>query len=88
VNGLRIAAAGLPRGANGRPCRITHPLLEEPMTKLTLNLDALRVDTFVAAPDADDARGTVHANMNSNVYSCLKTCICPSHHNTECCFAE
>jgi hypothetical protein len=58
------------------------------MNKLTLNLDALRVDTFVAAP-AETARGTVHANMNmnSNVYSCAVTCLCPSHHNTECCYA-
>lgn len=56
------------------------------MAKLTLDLDALRVDTFVAAP-AETARGTVHANMNSNVYSCAVTCLCPSHHNTECCYA-
>lgn len=57
------------------------------MRKLSLDLDALVVETF-ATDRADAERGTVRAHeavLDSNVYSCLKTCICPSHHNTECC---
>lgn len=59
------------------------------MRKLSLDLDALVVDSF-ETDRAEDVRGTVQANemvLDSNVYSCAKTCLCPSHHNTECCAA-
>lgn len=50
------------------------------MKKLTLNVDALRVESFEAGAQAP-ARGTVNANA-------LRTPICPSHHNTECCATD
>jgi hypothetical protein len=57
------------------------------MRKLSLELDALTVDSF-ATDAAPAARGTVQANealVDTGVYSCWATCRCPSHHNTECC---
>jgi hypothetical protein len=57
------------------------------MRKLSLDPDALAVDSF--ATDAVPAvRGTVQGNevlVATGVYSCWKSCRCPSHHNTECC---
>lgn len=50
------------------------------MKKLTLNLDALQVETFDAGRGLP-AQGTVQANA-------LRTPICPSHHNTECCATD
>jgi hypothetical protein len=60
--------------------------MEDAMRKLNLDLDALVVDSFETdAPVV--ARGTVQANeaIDTGVYSCARTCRCPSHHNTECC---
>lgn len=57
------------------------------MRKLSLELDALTVESF-ATGRPEDSRGTVQANgevLASNVYSCVKTCFCPSHHQSECC---
>jgi hypothetical protein len=54
------------------------------MRKLSLDLDALTVDTFATGHQAEP-RGTVQANVDTGVYSCARTCRCPSHHNTECC---
>ncbi len=55
------------------------------MRKLSLDLDALAVETF-ATDRPLPLRGTVQGNEAvSNVYSCWNTCYCPSHHNTECC---
>jgi hypothetical protein len=51
------------------------------MKKLTLNVDALRVESFEAGAQAQ-VRGTVDAHM------LLRTPICPSHHNTECCATD
>lgn len=57
------------------------------MRKLSLDLDVLVVESFaIDAPE--DARGTVRAHdalIDTGVYSCLASCRCPSHHNTECC---
>ena len=57
------------------------------MRKLSLELDALAVESFTTdAPSAE--RGTVRAHdalIDTGVYSCAFTCRCPSHHNTECC---
>lgn len=50
------------------------------MKKLTLNVDALRVESF-AAGEPVPARGTVDAHA-------LRTPICPSHHDTECCATD
>lgn len=58
------------------------------MRKLSLDLDALTVDTFTPAEGAPAERGTVQANegvLATGTYSCYKSCYCPSHHNTECC---
>lgn len=58
------------------------------MKKLTLDPDALSVESFAPADEDAIARGTVQANgMDTGLYSCAKTCRCPSHHNTECCDA-
>jgi hypothetical protein len=57
------------------------------MRKLSLDLDALAVESFATAAPAAE-RGTVRANdalVDTGVYSCWRTCRCPSHHNTECC---
>jgi len=56
------------------------------MRKLSLDLDALTVDSF-ATDAAAATRGTVQANelVDTGVYSCWNSCRCPSHHNTECC---
>ncbi len=51
------------------------------MKKLTLNVDALRVESFDAG-QADAAKGTVQA------HDLIGTNICPSHHNTECCATD
>ncbi|HEV3050932.1 MAG TPA: hypothetical protein VGX50_11505 [Longimicrobium sp.] len=50
------------------------------MKKLTLDADALRVESFEAGAQAP-VRGTVDAHA-------LRTPICPSHHNTECCATD
>lgn len=56
------------------------------MRKLSLNLDALAVETFATGAEAEP-RGTVQANevIDTGLYSCAASCRCPSHHNTECC---
>lgn len=54
------------------------------MKKLTLSLDALRVDSFDAGT-ALPATGTVQAH---GLVAALRTPICPSHHNTECCATD
>lgn len=57
------------------------------MRKLSLELDALAVESF-GADEAPEARGTVRANealADTGTYSCYRTCYCPSHHRTECC---
>ena len=53
------------------------------MKKLTLNLDALRVESFEAGA-GPPARGTVGAHG----LVALRTPICPSHHQTECCATD
>ena len=53
------------------------------MKKLTLNVDALRVESFDAGTGAP-ARGTVDAHG----LLALRTPICPSHHQTECCATD
>ncbi|HEX2206851.1 MAG TPA: hypothetical protein VHG93_04160 [Longimicrobium sp.] len=57
------------------------------MRKLRLDPDALTVESFAPQAERDTARGTVKAHevIDTGVYSCWKTCRCPSHHNTECC---
>ena len=58
------------------------------MRKFRLNLDTLAVDTFAPAAEDQALRGTVRGNealADTGLYSCWKTCRCPSHHNTECC---
>jgi hypothetical protein len=64
-----------------------HPGWRNAMRKLSLDLDSLAVESF--ATDRPVAlRGTVQANeavLASNIYSCVNSCFCPSHHNTECC---
>lgn len=57
------------------------------MRKLRLDPDALAVESFAPRAECAEARGTVQANENiaTGVYSCWKTCYCPSHHATECC---
>jgi hypothetical protein len=50
------------------------------MKKLMLDVDALTVESF-AAGESVPARGTVDAHG-------LRTPICPSHHNTECCATD
>jgi glutamate mutase epsilon subunit len=54
------------------------------MKKLTLNVDALRVESFEAGA-GQPARGTVDAHAWAGA---LRTPICPSHHNTECCATD
>ena len=51
------------------------------MKKLTLDVDALRVESFAACTELP-ARGTVDA------HGLLRTPICPSHHQTECCATD
>lgn len=60
--------------------------VEKPMRKLSLDLDALTVDSFATGTEAEP-RGTVQANegVDTGLYSCATSCRCPSHHNTECC---
>ena len=53
------------------------------MKKLTLSLDALRVESFDAGT-APPAEGTVQAHG----LVAARTPICPSHHNTECCATD
>lgn len=57
------------------------------MRKLRLELDALAVETFDVRAEDEGMRGTVNARelADTGLYSCWKTCRCPSHHNTECC---
>jgi hypothetical protein len=54
------------------------------MKKLTLNVDALCVESFDAGVGTP-ARGTVDAH---GLHAALRTPICPSHHNTECCATD
>lgn len=54
------------------------------MNKLTLNPEALRVESFEAG-QGETARGTVQAH---GLNAALRTPICPSHHNTECCATD
>lgn len=57
------------------------------MKKLTLDLDALQVETF-EAERAPEARGTVQAHFTSGPFACQGACItgggcsdfCPSEH--------
>jgi hypothetical protein len=51
------------------------------MKKLTLNPEMLRVESFDAG-QGQPAAGTVQA------HGALRTPICPSHHNTECCATD
>lgn len=58
------------------------------MRKLTLDPEALRVESFRTDDPAPPAEGTVKGHaLDTGLYSCLRTCFCPSHHNTECCGA-
>jgi hypothetical protein len=59
------------------------------MRKLRLDLDELAVETFAAQVEDGAARGTVNGRelIDTGLYSCWRTCRCPSHHNTECCGA-
>lgn len=50
------------------------------MKKLTLNAESLRVESFEAG-QGQPVEGTVQAHA-------LRTPICPSHHNTECCATD
>jgi hypothetical protein len=52
------------------------------MKKLTLNPEALRVESFDAGR-AQPAAGTVQAFDGM-----IRTPVCPSHHNTECCATD
>lgn len=54
------------------------------MKKLTLNVDALRVESFTAG-EGQPVRGTVDAHAFGAM---LRTPICPSHHQTECCATD
>ncbi len=54
------------------------------MKKLKLNVDALRVESFDAGAERP-ARGTVDAHVFAGA---LRTPICPSHHETECCATD
>ena len=54
------------------------------MKKLTLSLDSLRVESFDAGQTLP-AKGTVQAH---ELVGALRTPICPSHHNTECCVTD
>lgn len=57
------------------------------MRKLSLDLDALTIESF-ATGRPENSRGTVQANeavLASNFHSCLRSCYCPSHHQSECC---
>lgn len=54
------------------------------MKKLTLNVDALRVESF-AAGAALPVRGTVQANDALLAPTGPR---CPSHHHTECCATD
>lgn len=51
------------------------------MKKLTLNIDALKVESFDAGR-GQAAAGTVQA------HDLIGTNICPSHHRTECCATD
>lgn len=53
------------------------------MKKLTLNPDMLRVESFDAG-QGQLAGGTVQAHA----VGAMRTPICPSHHNTECCATD
>ena len=54
------------------------------MKKLTLNPDMLRVESFEAGK-GQPVGGTVQAHA---LNAALRTPICPSHHNTECCATD
>jgi hypothetical protein len=54
------------------------------MKKLTLNPETLRVESFDAGRGQAQA-GTVQAHA---FVGALRTPICPSHHNTECCATD
>jgi hypothetical protein len=54
------------------------------MKKLTLNPEALRVESFDAG-QGQPVEGTVQAHV---LGAALRTPICPSHHNTECCATD
>jgi hypothetical protein len=53
------------------------------MKKLTMNMDALKVESFAAGATLP-LRGTVQAN---ELLAPTGT-RCPSHHNTECCATD
>jgi hypothetical protein len=53
------------------------------MKKLTLNVDALKVESFTAG-DGSAARGTVEAH---ELLAPTGT-RCPSHHQSECCATD
>ena len=46
------------------------------MKKLSLNLDALSVETFSTAPDEPDLRGTVHGHVTWQYNGCTAALPC------------
>ncbi|HET7229874.1 MAG TPA: hypothetical protein VFJ16_07725 [Longimicrobium sp.] len=61
------------------------------MNKLTLDLDALQVDSFGTADAAAAERGTVHGNATGTKPTCVSCggatdpCLCDPIHLTEVC---